>query len=74
MKESVYQFKPNDQGVSFPLGMGCSRYDNCFDCPRYKEGLDCNFSPGNKKKPDNDIKWLSNKGNGLKVGTYYLSD
>lgn len=54
----LYNFKPNDLGISYALGMGCSENANCFECPH----KDCTFREWNRK----DRKYYSNRGDGVK--------
>lgn len=55
-----HTFMPNDLGVSFTSGLGCSRHTNCFTCqiPDCKYGC-CSGSQ--------DWRFLSNRGNGIGV-------
>lgn len=50
--------KFNDLGISYPGGIGCSRHENCFNCP-FDE---CHFLGGDS----NDHKFMSNQGDGIK--------
>jgi len=56
---SPHRFLFNNQGISYATGMGCSRHDNCFECP-YE---DCRFLSGAKA---NDSPYMSNRGDGIK--------
>ncbi len=40
-----HQTERNRQPVQYLYGNGCLRWnaDNCFECPRAKLGLDCDF-------------------------------
>ncbi len=57
-----HAFRPNDNGISYSSGIGCPLSDNCFDCPRSRMGLDCNFDYS-----EQHLKYMSNLGDGLKV-------
>lgn len=46
----------NDKGVYFYAGMGCLRYDNCFNCPY----PDCRF-----QETHSDMKCYSRRGTGI---------
>jgi hypothetical protein len=52
----------NDKGVFYVGGMGCHICDNCFECPLHEQGKDCQFNLNPK-----DLKYTSNRGNGIKV-------
>ena len=53
-------FKPNDHGISYKHGMGCSRHDNCFTCTL----PDCKFGGGTNI---NDRVFMANRGDGLTI-------
>jgi len=57
-----HAFRPNNLGVSYPSGIGCPLSDNCFECPRAKVGLDCNF-----EYTSPHLSYMVNRGNGIKV-------
>ena len=52
-------FKPNDKGVFYRLGMGCHRHDNCFTCTF----TDCKFGASQRQ----DAPFYANRGDGIKV-------
>jgi len=53
-------FRPNNIGVNYRGGMGCSRHHNCFTCPFIK---DCKFDAQGE-----DAKFLKARGDGIVVG------
>ena len=55
-----HPFKPNDRGMSYPDGIGCSRHDNCFTCTLPV----CEFEGAFNKE---DQIFMSNRGDGIKV-------
>lgn len=59
-RSNGYNWKPNDLGVNYPTGIGCSRCENCFKCPCNE----CYFQGGGNT---NDLHYLSNVGDGIKV-------
>jgi hypothetical protein len=52
---------PNDVGMDYRDGMGCSRHDNCFTCPFD----DCQFQ--RKSGCYSDLSYITNRGDGIKV-------
>jgi len=55
-----HNWNPNELGVNYPGGLGCTRHPNCFTC----ELKDCKFNNGPKHR---DLTFISNRGEGIKV-------
>lgn len=64
----LYIPKYNDNGVSFPTGIGCSRHPNCFTCPFAV----CTF--GNRGYQREDYRYMASRGDGIKHGIREISD